>query len=340
MEGQSPTDIYERIMVVYGDDAPSRTTVFEWARRFKDGQFTIEDGPRSGRPSTATDDQTIEAVESLVIEDRRITIQQISDILRSSTGTVHNILHEQLRMTKFCSTWVPHLLTLDQRHQRVEACEELLARYSMEGNDFLFRIVTGDESFFYFYQPESKQTSKQWKRADSPPPTKLKQEKSTNKVFYSFFWDYKGIIVKEPAPVGTTITKTYYENILVNELHPEIKKQRRGLLSAGVILHHGNAPAHTSHLVSSAIHNLQYEVLRHPPYSSDLMPSDYFLFRVLKDYLRGRHYNDRSSLGSSIHQCLNSVSKDDFTTAIQKLPERWQRCISAEGRYFEKEHMY
>ena len=57
-------------------------------------------------------------------------------------------------MTEVCSTWVPHLLTPLQRHERVEACEELLAHYEEEGNDFLSRINTGDESCFYYYQPE------------------------------------------------------------------------------------------------------------------------------------------------------------------------------------------
>jgi hypothetical protein len=37
LEGQSPTNIYERMMAVYGDQTPSRPTVFEWARHFKDG---------------------------------------------------------------------------------------------------------------------------------------------------------------------------------------------------------------------------------------------------------------------------------------------------------------
>jgi transposase len=76
---------------------------------------------------------------------------------------------------------------------------------------------------------------------------------------------------------------------------------------------------------------LKYELLRDPPYSPDLAPSAYFLFPVLKDYLKGRHYSDRSSLGSSIYQCLNSMSEDDFTAAILNLPERWQKCILAEG---------
>ena len=77
-------------------------------------------------------------------------------------------------MTEVCSTWIPHLLTSLQRYERVEGCEELLALYEEEGNDFISRIITGDKSCFYYYQSESKQSSKQWKRADSPPPTKLK----------------------------------------------------------------------------------------------------------------------------------------------------------------------
>ena len=144
-----------------------------------------------------------------------------------------------------------------------------------EGNDFLFRIIIGDESCFYYYQPERKQLSKQWKRADSPPPTKLKQDTSEPKVFYSFFWDYNSVILKEPVPAGTTISKTYYANLLIDKLHPEIKERRRASISAGVILHHDNASAHTSYYVLSTIHNLRYELLRHPPYSADLAPSDY-----------------------------------------------------------------
>jgi histone-lysine N-methyltransferase SETMAR len=142
-------------------------------------------------------------------------------------------------------------------------------------------------------------------------------KKSAMRKFYILFSEItKEIIFKEPAPLGVTITKTYYANILANKLDQEIKKQRRGLISAGVILQHDNAQAHTSYLVSSSIHNLKYELLRHPPYSPDLASSDYFLFAVLKDYLKGRHCNDRSSLDSSIHQSQKSVSKNDFTADI------------------------
>ena len=69
------------IAVYGGDSAPSRTMLFEWARRFKNGQLNIEDSLRSGLPIRATDEKHIKAVENLVVEDRRITIQEIAESL-------------------------------------------------------------------------------------------------------------------------------------------------------------------------------------------------------------------------------------------------------------------
>ena len=133
---------------------------------------------------------------------------------------------------------------------------------------------------------KSKQSSKEWKRVDSPPSTKLKQETSIGKVLFSVFWDHKGIILKRSTPTGVTITKTYYyANISMNKLHLDIRKQRRGLISGGVILHHDNAPIHTSHLVSSTIHNLKYESASSSTLfsiSGTLAPSDYFFVSCFK----------------------------------------------------------
>ena len=102
LEGQSPSNIHERMTAVYGDSAPSRTMVFEWACRFKNGQLNIEESLRSGRPISAMDEKSIKAVENLVVEDRRLTIQEIAEILGILSGTVHGILHDHLHMIKVC----------------------------------------------------------------------------------------------------------------------------------------------------------------------------------------------------------------------------------------------
>jgi hypothetical protein len=51
------------------------------------------------------------------------------------------------------------MLTPEKKQKRVESCEELLKRYREEGNQFLFDIITGDESWIHHFDPEEKRLS-------------------------------------------------------------------------------------------------------------------------------------------------------------------------------------
>ena len=59
-------------------------------------------------------------------------------VLSVSTYTIHSIIHDQLRITKVSSRWIPHLLTPDQRHKHVQSCHELLARFQLNETTFFF----------------------------------------------------------------------------------------------------------------------------------------------------------------------------------------------------------
>ncbi|GFQ98570.1 histone-lysine N-methyltransferase SETMAR [Trichonephila clavata] len=51
---------------------------------------------------------------------------------------------------------------------------EHLVRYHEDGNDFLFQIVTGDETWVHHFTPESKAASMEWKHPSSPVRKKFK----------------------------------------------------------------------------------------------------------------------------------------------------------------------
>ena len=57
---------------------------------------------------------------------------------------------------------------------RVEICSEVLECVRAEGSNFTDRIVTCDETWIHFYEPESKQQSSIWKHPTSPSPVKAK----------------------------------------------------------------------------------------------------------------------------------------------------------------------
>ncbi|CAF2608243.1 unnamed protein product [Rotaria sp. Silwood2] len=57
-----------------GEQAPSDHTIFNWFREFQRDNFSVQDGPRSGRPSTSVNEQTIDAVRKIIEDDPHSTI--------------------------------------------------------------------------------------------------------------------------------------------------------------------------------------------------------------------------------------------------------------------------
>jgi len=79
----------------YGEDCLSRTQCYEWYQRFRSGRTSIEDDPKSGRPSSSTGDDHIERVRSVIRENRRLTIREVSEEVGTCKSSCHAILTEK-----------------------------------------------------------------------------------------------------------------------------------------------------------------------------------------------------------------------------------------------------
>jgi hypothetical protein len=66
--GETFTKAFERSQKVFGDETVSHMMTHEWYRRFKDGQTSTEDNSHSERPSTSTNDDSIEQVHDAIIQ--------------------------------------------------------------------------------------------------------------------------------------------------------------------------------------------------------------------------------------------------------------------------------
>jgi histone-lysine N-methyltransferase SETMAR len=135
-----------------------------------------------GCSSSVVTNENIQRVEEAIMQDRRVTKQEIADSLGLNRTTVFRIIHERLCMTKVASRSVPHNLSSEHLCARVEMCKSWMSRYSAEGLQFLDRIVTMNEVWVHLYEPETKRQSMQWKHTDSPPPRKFRVERSAAKV--------------------------------------------------------------------------------------------------------------------------------------------------------------
>ncbi|XP_039964258.1 protein GVQW3-like [Bactrocera tryoni] len=133
LKGNTPSQIKDELDSVYGDSAPSFTTVKFWAAEFKRGRRSLEDDERPGRPKTVTTNDNIAKVHQLVLDDRRIKVREIAEIMKMSKERVCHILNQDLGMRKLSARWVPGLLTLDHKLARMNISSALFGRVAELG---------------------------------------------------------------------------------------------------------------------------------------------------------------------------------------------------------------
>jgi len=175
---------------------------------------------------------------------RRVTVDEITTAFNMSHGCAYNIVHNDLGYRKVCSRWVPRQMSDDHKCTWQTICQEHLDHHACEGDAFLHRIVTGDESWVYHYEPESKRQSMQWKHLWSPANKKFKTQASAREVMLTIFWDVNGPILVHFQEKGQTVISARYSDMLVNELKPMIQSKCWGLLSKRVLFLHNNACPH------------------------------------------------------------------------------------------------
>jgi hypothetical protein len=75
-------------------------------------------------------------------------------------------------------------------------------------------------------------------------------------------------------------------------------------------------------MTKAAIHESDWEISPHPPYSPDLAPSDYHLFRSISNNLRGVSFNNGSELQNCLDVFFTAKRADFFKRGIENLSER------------------
>ncbi|PNF37365.1 hypothetical protein B7P43_G17725, partial [Cryptotermes secundus] len=100
----------------------------DWYKGLKNGQTSTDDDDRSGRTSTGTTPENVVKVRDLILQDRRVTIQDLCNTLGLSYGTCQRILSEELNMRRIAANFVTQLLQNEQKQHRLE---QFLAKNKM-----------------------------------------------------------------------------------------------------------------------------------------------------------------------------------------------------------------
>jgi histone-lysine N-methyltransferase SETMAR len=243
--GPEAAEVARNICAVYEEDPVTERTAQKWFARFKKGNFDMSDTPRSRQPADFDND----LLNASVHADPRQTTRELASEMGCAHATIVRHLQSTGKVQKL-GVWVPHILTQDNKNQRVAICASLFVRQHHQS--FLSRIVTGDEKWCLYVNfkliPDKQAT---------PCP---KPDLHTRKIMLCIWWDMKGIIHYELLERNLTVTADRCCQQL-RRLGQTIQ-QKRPSRQHGVILQHVSARPHTANMTKATIQEFDWEILR------------------------------------------------------------------------------
>ena len=334
--GKSASEIYQTLQVPSLSSVLSKDSIFRWAREFKNGKTGISDGRGKTTPRKVNTKSKINAVQAIIEEDSRVSVEQVAKRVGISSGSAWKILHEDLGLRKLSARWIPHILSDENKRVRLQCAQDLLSKYENAGSRRLSEIVTGDETWMHFYEPKRKEQNKSWLPKGSSPVKIARRNNSTSKVLYIRFFNSQGPLAQIPCQNNQMINSDSYTKNVLPDVIRSINIQRPVTGTRGIKILHDNAAPHKSAMTKAFLEDNGLQVLPHPPYSPDLAPCDFFLFPRLKRELSGRSFQSRSALGSAIYQCLAGIPENDYKMAFRSWISRLRKCVEKGGEYFEQ----
>ncbi|XP_014471304.1 PREDICTED: uncharacterized protein LOC106742650 [Dinoponera quadriceps] len=146
MKDKSPEKTKEKLDKYYGKSAASIITVYKWFQTFQSGHMSTSDAEHFGRSFEVNALEIIDKINAMVMDNRRMKVREIASAVSISSERVYNVLHQQLGMKKLSARWVPRLLTVDQKRNRVRCSKDSLQLFQRNPQDFRRHSVTVDET--------------------------------------------------------------------------------------------------------------------------------------------------------------------------------------------------
>ena len=103
-----------------------------------------------------------------------------------------------------------------------------------------------------------------------------------------------------------------------------------------VLFHQDNAPCYKSMKTMIKLNKLSFELLPHPPYSSDLAPSAYWLFADLKKMFQGKRFGSNEEVIAETEAYFESKDESFYKKGIEELEKCWNECITLEENYVDE----
>jgi len=148
----------------FGSDILKKTAVCEWHERFKSNRESVEDDERSDRPPTSKTDENINKVREMLINNRKLTSRELAEDLNIAYGSIQDIVVNDLDLRRVAAKLIPKELNFMQKRDRVVA-KDMISKAESDPT-FIKRIITGDETWIYECDTQSRHQASEWKASN------------------------------------------------------------------------------------------------------------------------------------------------------------------------------
>ena len=166
LEGKNLAIFFKGCRKVFSKACLSHSTFYSWISQFREDRTRLRDKPRPGQPAKAMTPEMVANDEVFVNKDCRVTLQDVVNQFSICKVLAHQILYEKLGMNEISARWVPKQQTENQNASSVTIAKEYLGCFNNDENycqNMMKSIVTWDEMWVHYAEPETKAQSEQWK---------------------------------------------------------------------------------------------------------------------------------------------------------------------------------
>jgi predicted DNA-binding protein YlxM (UPF0122 family) len=315
----------------FQEKAPARQTIHRWVQRFLKTGNINKRAPGSGRPLTASGDDSQTVVEEAINENPNTSVRDIAAESGMSKSSVHRCM-KKMKLHPYKYTMVQEL-TSDDDDRRLQFCELIRLRVQ-ENENFHKLIIFSDEATFHVNGSVNKYNLHYWSVEN--PHAKMEHFQDRHSVTIWCMLDSSGVIEYDISP--ETMNSVRYCHILEEKVVPFLTQRR----NSTKLYQQDGAPPHYSRAAREILDNKvtnrwigRRGPIEWPARSPDLTVCDFFLWGALRERVYRHRPRDRTHLVQRIQEEIHSFPPRMYEEAYRSFLRRINACIGANGWQFE-----
>jgi histone-lysine N-methyltransferase SETMAR len=147
-------------------------------------------------------------------------------------------------------------------------------------------------------------------------------------------WNFGGFHVINVQPKGFKLNASF-PVIQILVLISDWCRTQVGRTNRKLWVHADNARPHTATVTPQFMQQNAMRRAPHPPYSPDLIPSNFYLFDYIKQLLSGCEFADQDSLLQGVRDILRGIEKGTLEGVFRNWMQRLHQCSATDGEYVE-----